>query len=175
MNSSTVNTQRAFIGLGSNLQQPITQVTEALRELEQLPNTTLVGHSSLYQSEPVGPPGQDDYINAVAALETSLEPLALLDQLQAIEQQHQRVRETHWGPRTLDLDLLLYGQQHIQLDRLTVPHPYLSERNFVLQPLSEVHTNVTLPDGTAVATLALQVGNQGLQRLTDLHPMTIAD
>lgn len=175
MINNTINTQRVFIGLGSNLLQPIKQVTEALQELGRLPKTTLIGHSSLYQSEPVGPPGQGDYINAVAALETSLEPLALLDQLQTIEQQHQRVRETHWGPRTLDLDLLLYGQQHIQLDRLTVPHPYLSERNFVLQPLSEVYANALLPDGTTVASLALQVGNQGLQRLTELRPMTIAD
>lgn len=129
---------RCYIGLGSNLEHPVTQVASALLELERLTDCRKLTHSSLYRSDPVGPPGQPDYINAVASLETRLLPLELLDALQAIEQQHQRVRVQHWGPRTLDLDLLLYGDQQINNTRLTVPHAYLQARNFVLYPLAEI-------------------------------------
>ncbi|MET3999326.1 2-amino-4-hydroxy-6-hydroxymethyldihydropteridine diphosphokinase [Marinobacterium sp. MBR-109] len=144
---------RAWIGLGSNLEDPLLQVSTALQELKQLPDTTLVAHSSLYRSDPVGPPGQPDYINAVAALDTRLEPEALLDALQAIEQVHQRVRKIHWGPRTLDLDLLLYGDQVISTPRLTVPHACMTERNFVLWPLAELAPELILPDGRPLNTL----------------------
>ena len=138
---------KCFIGLGSNLENPVTQVTTALLELERLDQCRNLIHSSLYRSDPVGPPGQPDYINAVASLETSLQPLELLDAMQAIEQQHQRVRIQHWGPRTLDLDLLLFGDQLINNDRLTVPHSYLQERNFVLFPLAEIAPNLSIPGG----------------------------
>ncbi len=138
---------KCFIGLGSNLENPVTQVTTALLELERLDQCRNLIHSSLYRSDPVGPPGQPDYINAVASLETSLQPLELLDAMQAIEQQHQRVRIQHWGPRTLDLDLLLFGDQLINNDRLTVPHSYLQERNFVLFPLAEIAPNLSIPAG----------------------------
>jgi 2-amino-4-hydroxy-6-hydroxymethyldihydropteridine diphosphokinase len=144
---------RAWIGLGSNLEDPLAQVSTALQELKLLPDTTLAARSSLYRSDPVGPPGQPDYINAVAALDTRLEPEALLDALQAIEQMHQRVRKTHWGPRTLDLDLLLYGDQVISTPRLTVPHAYMTERNFVLWPLAELAPELILPDGRPLNTL----------------------
>lgn len=144
---------RAWIGLGSNLEDPLAQVSTALQELKQLPDTTLAARSSLYRSDPVGPPGQPDYINAVAALDTRLEPEALLDALQAIEQMHQRVRKIHWGPRTLDLDLLLYGDQVISTPRLTVPHAYMTERNFVLWPLAELAPELILPDGRPLNTL----------------------
>lgn len=144
---------RAWIGLGSNLEDPLAQVSTALQELTQLPDTTLAACSSLYRSDPVGPPGQPDYINAVAALDTRLEPEALLDALQAIEQMHQRVRKIHWGPRTLDLDLLLYGDQVISTPRLTVPHAYMTERNFVLWPLAELAPELILPDGRPLNTL----------------------
>src|SRR5690625_6610165 len=106
----STSVHRAYIGLGSSLENPRNQVTAALDELNQLPRCRLVAASKLYQSEPLGPP-QPDFINAVAALETTLSPLELLDQLQELEQRHQRVRREHWGPRTLDLDLLLYGDQ----------------------------------------------------------------
>ncbi|WP_290703179.1 2-amino-4-hydroxy-6-hydroxymethyldihydropteridine diphosphokinase [Amphritea sp.] len=138
---------KCFIGLGSNLENPVTQVATALLELERLDQCRNLIHSSLYRSDPVGPPGQPDYINAVASLETSLQPLELLDAMQAIEQQHQRIRIQHWGPRTLDLDLLLFGDQLINNDRLTVPHPYLQERNFVLFPLAEIAPNLSIPAG----------------------------
>lgn len=144
---------RAWIGLGSNLEDPLAQVSTALQELTQLPDTTLAARSSLYRSDPVGPPGQPDYINAVAALDTRLEPEALLDALQAIEQMHQRLRKIHWGPRTLDLDLLLYGDQVISTPRLIVPHAYMTERNFVLWPLAELAPELILPDGRPLNTL----------------------
>jgi len=138
---------RCYIGLGSNLEEPRQQVLQALEELAQLPASKLVDASSLYRSDPVGPPGQPDYINAVACLETTLEAHALLDQLQAIEQAHDRVRKIHWGPRTLDLDLLLYGNDTISTERLTVPHAFMTERSFVLWPLAEIAPELQLPDG----------------------------
>lgn len=130
--------QLAYIGLGSNLESPIEQVREALNELATLPLSRLVAASSLYASRPVGPQDQPDFVNAVAALETRLSPLALLDQLQALEQQHRRRRQHHWGPRTLDLDLLLYANDQIDSKRLRVPHPQMTARAFVLVPLAEI-------------------------------------
>ncbi|MGM0833850.1 2-amino-4-hydroxy-6-hydroxymethyldihydropteridine diphosphokinase [Halomonas qinghailakensis] len=128
----------AYIGLGSNLDNPVAHVCQALRELNELPLCQLVTQSSLYATRPIGPQDQPDFINAVAALETSLSPLALLDQLQGLEQRHRRRRLRHWGPRTLDLDLLLYGQSTILHPRLQVPHPHMHERAFVLAPLEEL-------------------------------------
>ncbi|MDQ2077670.1 2-amino-4-hydroxy-6-hydroxymethyldihydropteridine diphosphokinase [Marinimicrobium sp. ABcell2] len=156
--------QRAYIGLGSNLDDPRHQVETALQELGQLPNTRLIAASALYQSRPIGPP-QPDFVNAVAALDTTLPPLALLDQLQTLEQRHQRVRREHWGPRTLDLDLLLYGDSIIDQPRLQVPHPELSKRNFVLYPLAELAPDLTLPSGTPLAALLTHVSQDGLQHL----------
>ncbi len=142
-----------YIGLGSNLDQPVQHVQRALEELALLPNTVLLQHSSLYSSAPAGPQDQPDFINAVAALSTILSPDALLDELQAVEQAHQRVRERHWGPRTLDLDLLLYGNEVIDTDRLKVPHPYMIERNFVLYPLAEIAPMCEIPGADKLTTL----------------------
>ncbi|MFC6670723.1 2-amino-4-hydroxy-6-hydroxymethyldihydropteridine diphosphokinase [Marinobacterium aestuariivivens] len=142
---------RCYIGLGSNLDNPRGHVERALQQLADLPDTRLFGHSSLYRSDPVGPPGQPDYVNAVAGLDTTLEAHALLDELQALEQRHQRVRQERWGPRTLDLDLLLYGDKRIDSARLQVPHPYLCQRNFVLWPLAELAPELHLPDGQALS------------------------
>ena len=147
---------RAYVGLGSNLENPLQQVTDALRELQAIPNTTLVEHSKLYRSDPVGPPGQADYINAVACLETHLEAEQLLDELQAIEQAHDRVRLQHWGPRTLDLDILLFGDQVISTERLTVPHAFMCERSFVLYPLADIARDLRLPNGTDLKQLLSQ-------------------
>lgn len=157
---------RAWIGLGSNLDDPLTQVRTALKELAELPETTLAAHSSLYRSDPVGPPGQPDYINAVAALDTRLEPEPLLDALQAIEQAHHRVRKVHWGPRTLDLDLLLYGGEVISTDRLSVPHPFMTERNFVLWPLAELEPGLILPDGRPLKALLQQCPLGTLEKIS---------
>lgn len=141
----SVTMELAYIGLGSNLENPIAQVQHALTELGQLPLSQLVACSSLYATPPVGPQDQPDFINAVAAIETALSPLALLDQLQALEQCHRRQRLRHWGPRTLDLDLLLYGQRTVEHPRLRVPHAHMHERAFVLVPLSEVAAGQSLP------------------------------
>lgn len=128
-----------YIGLGSNLQDPITQVRTALKELTMLPKTTLLARSSLYRTRPLGGPvAQPNYINAVAKLQTQLGPMVLLHMLQAIEHKHQRVRECHWGPRTLDLDMLTYDNVTIQTEHLTLPHPEMHKRDFVLIPKQEI-------------------------------------
>lgn len=157
--------QRCYIGLGSNLDNPQQQVSSALLELQQLQDCRYLQHSSLYRSDPVGPAGQPDYINAVACLETRLPALQLLDALQAIEQAHQRIRIQHWGPRTLDLDLLLYADQTIHCERLTVPHAYLTARNFVLYPLAEIAPQLQLPDGTALEKLLKQCPAGSLEKI----------
>ena len=154
----------AYIGLGSNLENPLVQVMRAFDELEAIPSPQLLTRSAIYSSLPVGPE-QPDYINAVALLDTQLAPLALLDSLQAIEQAHARIRIQHWGPRTLDLDLLLYGDDIIDLERLKVPHPYLTQRSFVLYPLADITPDLHLPDGTPLADLLMRCPADGLVRL----------
>lgn len=138
--------QRAVIGLGSNLHNPLQQVEQALVELAGLADSELVQVSSFYHSAPMGPADQPDYINAVAELRTALAPHALLDALQAIEQQHGRVRKAErWGPRSLDLDILLYGDELINNARLQVPHPGMKDRAFVLYPLLEILPDCDIP------------------------------
>jgi len=155
-------TVTAYIGLGSNLEDPQQQVEQAFRELAALPDSRLSGGSRRYRSDPVGPAGQPDYINAVARLETRLEAHDLLDQLQAIENAHQRRRAVRWGPRTLDLDLLLYGNETIHSERLIVPHPYMAERNFVLYPLADLTADLTLPNGQSLRSLLAHCPQTGL-------------
>lgn len=138
---------RCFIGLGSNLDDPISQVMSACQALGQLPDSELVTVSSLYSSKPVGPQDQPDFINAVAMLDTRLTAEALLDALQAQEQAQGRVRRRHWGERSIDLDLLLYGQHTIQTERLIVPHKELTSRSFVVVPILEIAPLLALPNG----------------------------
>ncbi len=159
----------AYIGIGSNLQQPVEQVRQALQHLGQIPHSRMITHSPLYRSAPLGPPDQPDYINAVAVLVTTLPPLALLDALQAIEQQQGRVRgEQRWGPRTLDLDILLYGEQHIVNDRLTIPHPGLGDRNFVLYPLCDIAgENMSIPGLGLLGQLKQACPAKGLELLEE--------
>ncbi|WP_295384400.1 2-amino-4-hydroxy-6-hydroxymethyldihydropteridine diphosphokinase [uncultured Thiodictyon sp.] len=129
----------AYIGLGSNLDDPRAQVARAMDELAGLPGCTLAARSSLYATAPVGPVAQPDFVNAVVALATTLAPLALLGALQGLERDHGRVRDgTRWGPRTLDLDLLLFGDLQIHLPGLVLPHPEMRRRAFVLVPLAEI-------------------------------------
>ncbi|MDZ7663414.1 2-amino-4-hydroxy-6-hydroxymethyldihydropteridine diphosphokinase [Thiohalophilus sp.] len=143
----------SYIALGSNLDDPLAQVRQAMYELAQLRASRLRAASSLYRSAPMGSADQPDYINAVVALETELSPHALLDALQAIEQAHGRVREgERWGPRPLDLDVLLYGEETINDQRLTIPHPGMTERAFVLFPLQEI----VAPDFTILGHGSLQ-------------------
>ena len=134
-----------FVGLGSNLDDPRAQLVAGIEELAQLPRTAVEACSSLYQSEPMGPQDQPDYVNAVVRLRTGLPPEALLDGLQAIEQRHGRQRQRHWGPRTLDLDILLYGQRQIEEAHLQIPHPGIAARNFVLYPLAEIDSQLEIP------------------------------
>ena len=162
----------AFIGLGSNLENPCQQVRTALNELATLMLTRVSAVSSLYRSAPMlgmsVPTDQPAYINAVARLETQLSVTALLDALQAIEAQHGRVRSgERWGPRTLDLDILLYGDAQIDTPRLRVPHPGLAERNFVLQPLAEIAPTLDIPGLGALRELVMQCPVAGLERLTE--------
>lgn len=159
---------RVYIGLGSNLDNPLAQLKSAVSHLKQLPDSTLIGISCLYQSTPVGPQDQPDYLNAVAALDTELEPLPLLDALQAIETKHGRVRKEHWGARTLDLDILLFGDQTINHTRLIIPHPYLTQRSFVLIPLADINPDLKLPDGQWLVDLVKLCPPEGLTRLTNL-------
>ncbi|WP_337843030.1 2-amino-4-hydroxy-6-hydroxymethyldihydropteridine diphosphokinase [Rheinheimera sp.] len=154
---------RCYIGLGANLDQPVLQLEQAVLALRQLPDTELVAVSDFYGSKPMGPQDQPDYVNAVAALNTELAPEALLDQLQQIEQQQGRQRKAErWGPRTLDLDLLLYGNQCINTERLTVPHYGMKQREFVLYPLHQLAPALVLPCGTALASLLELVPEKGL-------------
>ena len=161
--------QRAAIALGSNLTSlqghPTATLRAACRRLAQHPQLQNLRCSSLYQTPPVGPP-QPDYINACAVVETGLEAIALLDDLLAVEQAFGRERREHWGPRTLDLDLLFYSDQVIDHPRLQVPHPRLAERSFVLLPLSEIAPDWLHPVlNQSVAMLQTQVDCSQIRRL----------
>ena len=139
-----------FIGVGSNLDDPLEQATQAIQELSAHRHLRNLKASPLYQSKPVGPQDQPDYINAVVRCETQLGPHDVLDLLQALEQGHGRVRKRHWGERSLDLDLLLYSNSQIHTPRLTVPHSFMLERGFVLYPLSDIEPELQLPNGKAL-------------------------
>ncbi|MDG6896160.1 2-amino-4-hydroxy-6-hydroxymethyldihydropteridine diphosphokinase [Volucribacter amazonae] len=144
----------AYIALGSNLAQPIQQLNTALQAIAHLPDTRLEAVSSFYQSKPLGPQDQPDYVNAVTCITTTLTPLALLDHLQQIEQQQGRVRLRRWGERTLDLDILLYGDLVLQTERLTIPHYDMQNREFVIIPLIEIAPDLILPNGKKLEDLA---------------------
>ena len=157
---------RAYIGLGSNLEQPAEQVRRGLRALAKIPGCRLRTHSRSYLSRPLGPQDQPAYVNAVAELCTGLAPLELLDRLQALELAQGRTRGQRWGPRTLDLDLLLYGDLRIESPRLQVPHPGLSEREFVLYPLMEIAgPDLTVPGLGRLGELVARCPRNGLEPL----------
>ena len=159
----------AYIGLGSNLAEPLEQIEQALETLQQADGIQLTGVSSWYWSEPVGPSDQPEYLNAAAQVDSELAAGDLLMLLQSIEDAQGRVRQQHWGPRTLDLDLLLYGDSKIDSPTLTVPHPRLHERNFVLQPLLDLQADLALPCGTPVASLLQRCPQGGLRRIDGTH------
>ncbi|HEY1147279.1 MAG TPA: 2-amino-4-hydroxy-6-hydroxymethyldihydropteridine diphosphokinase [Pseudoduganella sp.] len=155
----------AYIGIGANLGDARANVEDAIEMLRQLHDSTLAGVSSLYKTAPIDSSG-DDYINAVARLQTALEPEALLQALHGIEQAHGRQRPYRNAPRTLDLDLLLYGEQVINSPTLTVPHPRLTERAFVLMPLLEIEPHVVVPGLGPAAAFKPRVADQAITRLT---------
>lgn len=157
---------RAYIGIGSNLGDPIYQVRQAFDRLSTMLSSCCVARSALYQSVPIGgPPDQPDYINAVAGLDTSLTPGQLLAVLQAFELAQGRCRTVRWGPRTLDLDLLLYDQLVTNEPRLTLPHPRLHERAFVLYPLYEIAPDLIIPGQGSLRDLRANCPQNGLIRL----------
>ena len=137
---------KVYVALGSNLANPQAQLISALQVMNELSDSKLVAVSSFYQSKPLGPQDQPDYVNAVACLETALAPLALLDE-------QGRVRLRRWGERTLDLDILLYSNHIIQSERLTVPHYDMHQREFVIIPLAEIAPHLSLPNGQSIQTL----------------------
>ncbi|PJG83125.1 2-amino-4-hydroxy-6-hydroxymethyldihydropteridine diphosphokinase [Caviibacterium pharyngocola] len=154
-----------YIALGSNLNTPIEQLNQALVALTQLPDSTLSAVSSFYQSRPLGPQDQPDYVNAVACLQTELAPLALLDALQHIENTQGRVRLRRWGERTLDLDILLYDELILQSERLTLPHYDMKNREFVIVPLYEIAPQLVLPDGEKLTDLAARFADHQMKIL----------
>jgi 2-amino-4-hydroxy-6-hydroxymethyldihydropteridine diphosphokinase len=156
-----------YIGLGANLNDPEQQIRAALKALKQFPQTRLTAVSSLYGSKPLGPEDQPDYLNAVAQLQTQLEPLALLDLLQTQEQVQGRVRKRHWGERNIDLDMILYDTLQLRSDRLNLPHHEMHKRSFVLIPLAEINPELTLPSGRNVGTITPEFDGE-LHRLKSL-------
>jgi 2-amino-4-hydroxy-6-hydroxymethyldihydropteridine diphosphokinase len=156
---------QVFIGLGSNLDDPQTQILTAIEDIHQLDNTRLLNQSSLYRSPPMGPQDQPDYVNAVVEVETELSPHVLLDNLQQLEQKHGRIKKRHWGERTLDLDILLYSDCVIDDDKLKVPHPGLSERAFVVYPLAEIAPDLIIPGKGQLTIIKQNCPLDGLRKV----------
>jgi len=155
----------AYVALGANLGDPASTLRAAFGALANLPNSRIVRSSSLYRTAPLGLTEQPDFINAVAALETLLAPEALLDALLDLESRFGRLRGERNGPRSLDLDLLLYNDQFVDLPRLTLPHPRLHLRAFVLYPLAEIAPDLRLPGRGHITAWLPAVANQGIARL----------
>ena len=155
----------AYVALGANLGDPAATILAAFAALANLQESRVVHSSSLYRTAPVGITEQPEFVNAVAELETTLAPEALLDALFDIQERFGRIRAEKNGPRTLDLDLLLFNDQLIELPRLSLPHPRLHLRAFVLQPLAEIAPNLLIPGRGTVAAWLPAVANQGIVKL----------
>ena len=155
----------AYVGIGSNLAEPVKQVEEALLQLERLPHSRLVKRSSLYKSAPVGFADQPEFINAVAQMETGLSADRLLAELQEVESAHGRARSFANAPRTLDLDLLLFEKLQLRTDHLTVPHPRMHQRAFVLKPLVEISPEASIPGLGLAKDFLKSVANQIVERV----------
>ncbi|HEV2111774.1 MAG TPA: 2-amino-4-hydroxy-6-hydroxymethyldihydropteridine diphosphokinase [Gammaproteobacteria bacterium] len=161
----------AYVGLGSNMDGPAAQISRAFEELAALPDTRLIARSPLYKSPPMGPQGQPDFVNAAAALSTALVPQTLMQALLGIEQRHGRRRDgTRWGPRSLDLDLLLYDELVMHEPGLTLPHPGLHERAFVLYPLADIAPQQQVPGFGTVEALRARHPDAHLRRLESAAP-----
>ena len=158
----------AYVALGSNLEQPQRQLQAGFDALRRLPDTQLIAQSSLYRSAPVGYANQPDFVNAVAALRTALAPRALLDALLAIEREHGRVREFVNAPRTLDLDIVLYGECVIHEPGLSIPHPRMHERAFVMAPLAEIAPDAMVPGRGCVRDLLAGVDVKSVSLLKEI-------
>ncbi len=158
-------TEAVYIGLGSNLNDPINQVRSAISAIDDIESLHLTRQSSLYRTAPMGPQNQPDYINAAVQVHTCLPPLSLLDTLQSIETKFGRIRLERWGARVIDLDILLYGQRILNTPRLRIPHYGLTERSFVLVPLAEIDKTIHVPGRGAVESLLSGIKNQQGQNL----------
>jgi 2-amino-4-hydroxy-6-hydroxymethyldihydropteridine diphosphokinase len=162
-----MKTEEVFIGLGSNIGDSVTIIEQSLSALDNVTQCSLRGRSSLYRSVALGDIAQDDYINAVARIDTGLEPMALLLELQAIEQAYyrQRDQERRWAPRTLDLDIILFGNRNIADSHLTVPHPELAGRRFVLEPMFEIDGDRFIPGHGSLSYLIDHAPAIAMQKL----------
>ena len=165
----TSKTSMAYIGLGSNLDHPPRQIRNAMHALDDLPRTRVVEDSGLFLSKPMVPPAgpitQPDYYNAVAKIETQLDAYELLDQLQHIEHAQHRKRMEHWGPRTIDLDILMFDDRQMSSERLTLPHPGIQQREFVLYPLRNIDDSLEIPGRGMLSDLIENCPQNGLQYL----------
>lgn len=157
---------RAYLGLGANLGDRLANLREVVRMLDEHPSCRVTACSSIYETDPVGPVDQPDFLNAVIAIETELEPEELLDLVHNIENRLGRVRTLKWGPRVIDIDILLYGQLEMQADGLTLPHPELMKRAFVLVPFAEIAPDVEI-SGIEARQAAAEINRTGI-RLTNL-------
>ena len=153
----------AYIGLGSNMKSPKQQIKSAIKSIEEIAAIQVLSVSSLYKSKPIGPQNQDDYINAVAKIDTDLMPHELLECMQGIENEQGRIRKERWGPRTLDLDILMFGDEIIKDDKLTIPHSDIENRSFVLAPLAEIDFNCLIPGKGMVRDLLAIIGQDDLE------------
>ena len=162
---------KVWLGLGSNLQQPVAQLQQALKRLSDATGLEIFRTSSFYRTPPWGDEQQDDFINAVVQIETSLEPIPLLRVLQSIENVMGRQRSggRRWGPRLIDIDLLLYGKQQFQSAELEIPHPRMFERAFVLKPLSELDVNLEIPGHGLVGELLQDLDCSGIVKVKDVQ------
>lgn len=155
----------AYIGIGANMEDPFKQIRTALINLSMLPQTEYINCSSFYQSQPLGPSDQSDYINAVAAIKTALLPKVLLKALQRLEEKQGRRRVVRWGPRIIDLDILLYGNLIIQSDELYLPHQGLFLREFVLYPLAEIVKDLIFPTGESILEVKAKCPTRGIKKI----------
>ena len=146
----------AYIGIGSNLNDPLLQIQKIIKTLATQPHIVLIKSSRYYFSKPMGPQNQPDYVNAVVMIKTMLSPFKLLGRLKNLEIQQGRIKTTRWGPRIIDLDILLYGNQTLKTNILTIPHPGIYHRPFVIEPLKEIEPNLTLPNGKKLKHLTVE-------------------
>jgi 2-amino-4-hydroxy-6-hydroxymethyldihydropteridine diphosphokinase len=165
-------TEVAYISVGSNLNNPYQQVKRAVDKLKIANSISVKAVSGWYLSDPLGPKNQSRYVNGVIKISTRLSPNQLLKKLHEIEDAHGRIRNVRWGPRTLDLDILLYGSRMMNTKKLTIPHPEMKIRNFVLTPLADIEPNLVLPDGSILSSL---LENSQLKEIVPILPGDIVE
>lgn len=160
-----MNDHIAYIGLGSNLHGPCSQIAKAIACIAALPNSQVLAVSGLYRTPPMGPQDQPCYVNSMVKVSTQMSPSELLQETQSIEQVMGRTRSLRWGPRVIDLDIILFGNLVLNIENLRIPHPGLKERNFVSIPLAELSPALILPCGTPIAEIAGSFANTNIDRI----------